>query len=215
MNAVIYARYSSAGQRDVSIEDQIREITAYADCHNLTITHTYADRKTTGRSTDKRKDFLRMIADSDKHAFQCVLIYKFDRFARNKYDAVIYKKRLKDNGVKVIAVAEPIPDGYGAKILESIYEAMAEEYSENLSQNIRRGQKGNALKCYANHKAPFGYLINHETHKYDIDTGFFHISLGICLHEISAAITKYLWLNDYYSWEFCFFKCKCHFYYAS
>ena len=169
MNAVIYARYSSAGQRDVSIEDQIREITAYADCHNLTITHTYADRKTTGRSTDKRKDFLRMIADSDKHAFQCVLIYKFDRFARNKYDAVIYKKRLKDNGVKVIAVAEPIPDGYGAKILESIYEAMAEEYSENLSQNIKRGQKGNALKCYANHKAPFGYVIDHDTHRYAID----------------------------------------------
>ena len=170
MNAVIYARYSSAGQRDVSIEDQIREITAYADCHNLTITHTYADRKTTGRSTDKRKEFLRMIDDSDRHQFQCVLIYKFDRFARNKYDAVIYKKRLKDNGVKVIAVAEPIPDGYGAKILESIYEAMAEEYSENLSQNIRRGQKGNALKCYANHKAPFGYVIDHDTHRYDIDT---------------------------------------------
>ena len=170
MNAVIYARYSSAGQRDVSIEDQIREIETYAKYHGYTITKTYADRKISGRNADKRKEFLHMIANSDKHAFQCVLVYKFDRFARNKYDAVIYKKRLKDNGVTVVAVAEPIPDGPGAKILESIYEAMAEEYSENLSQNIKRGQKGNALKCYANHKAPFGYIINHDTHRYDIDT---------------------------------------------
>lgn len=170
MNAVIYARYSSHGQRDVSIEDQVREIQQYADCHNITVIRTYADRKRTGRETEKRQEFLQMIADSGKHDFQYVLVYKHDRFARNKYDSVIYKKKLKDNGVKVVAVAEPIPDGAGAKILESIYEAMAEEYSENLSQNIKRGQHGNATKCYANHKAPFGYIINHDTHKYDIDT---------------------------------------------
>lgn len=168
MNAVIYARYSSAGQRDVSIEDQIREIKQYALSHNYEIIMTYADRAVSGR-TDKRPQFRRMIADAEKHSFQYVLVYKHDRFARNQYDAVIYKKKLKDHGVKVIAVTEPIPDGHGAMILESIYQAMAEEYSENLSQNIKRGQKGNALKGFANHKAPFGYLINHVTHKYDID----------------------------------------------
>lgn len=168
MNAVIYARYSSAGQRDVSIEDQVREIEQYAGSHNYNIINTYADRAVSGR-TDKRPQFRRMIADAEKHEFQYVLVYKHDRFARNQYDAVIYKKKLKDHGVKVIAVTEPIPDGHGAMILESIYQAMAEEYSENLSQNIKRGQKGNAMKCYANHKAPFGYIINHDTHKYDID----------------------------------------------
>lgn len=168
MNAVIYARYSSAGQRDVSIEDQIREIETYAKHHNYTIIHTYADRAVSGR-TDKRPQFRKMIADSEKHSFQCVLVYKHDRFARNQYDSIVYKKHLKDNGVKVVAVTEPIPDGHGAMMLEAIYQAMAEEYSENLSQNIKRGQKGNALKCFANHKAPFGYIINHTTHKYDID----------------------------------------------
>ena len=169
MKAVIYARYSSAGQRDVSIEDQVREIKSYASSHNYEIITEYADKAKSGRNADKRAEFLRMIRDAEKHSFQCVLVYKHDRFARNQYDAVIYKKKLKDNGVKVIAVTEPIPDGHGAMILESIYQAMAEEYSENLSQNIKRGQKGNALKCYANHKAPFGYIINHDTHRYDID----------------------------------------------
>ena len=168
MNAVIYARYSSAGQRDVSIEDQIREIESYAKHCDYTIIHTYADRATSGR-TDKRQQFLQMITDAERHTFQYVLVYKHDRFARNKFDSVIYKKKLKDHGVKVIAVAEPIPDGHGAKILESIYEAMAEEYSENLSQNIKRGQTGNALKCMANHMPPFGYKIDKDTHKYVID----------------------------------------------
>lgn len=167
--AVIYARYSSAGQRDVSIDDQIREIKEYAKFQNMEIINVYSDPAISGRNAENRPQFLKMVKDSEARAFQFVLVYKHDRFARNQYDAVIYKKRLKDNGVEVIAVKEPIPDGHGAKILESIYTAMAEEYSENLSQNIKRGQKGNALKCLANHKAPFGYKVDPVTHKYIID----------------------------------------------
>ena len=168
VSAVIYARYSSAGQRDVSIEDQVREIKAYAESHKYNIIHVYADRAMTGRN-DSRPDFRKMIADAEKHLFQCVLVYKFDRFARNQYDSVIYKKKLSDAGVKLVAVMEPIPDGHGAKILESIYMAMAEEYSENLSQNIKRGLRGNALKCLANHVPSYGYRINKETRKYEIE----------------------------------------------
>ena len=167
MNAVIYARYSYSGQRDVSIEDQIREIEHYAKSHDYTIINVYADRAKTGRN-DKRPQFQQMISDSKKRLFEVVFVYKYDRFARNQYDSVINKKRLKDNGVKVIAVMEPIPDGHGARILEAIYEATAEEYSENLSQNVLRGMKGNALKCMVNHQPPFGYQINKETRKFDV-----------------------------------------------
>ena len=168
MNAVIYARYSSVGQRDVSIDDQVREIKSFAERNGYTIIHTYADKAMTGRN-DKRPQFRKMIADAEKHKFQYVLVYKHDRFARNQYDAVIYKKKLKDQGIKVIAVTEPIPDGHGAMILEAIYQAMAEEYSENLSQNVKRGMNGNALKCMANCRPPFGYRINKETRKYEIE----------------------------------------------
>lgn len=168
MNAVIYARYSSHGQRDVSIEDQVREITHYADAHRLKIIHVYADRKKTGRN-DSRPEFRKMIMDADKHLFQYVLIYKFDRFSRNQYDAVIYKKKLTDAGVKLVAVMDPVPEGHGAKLLEAIYQAMAEEYSENLSENIKRGLRGNALKCIANHIPSYGYRINKETRKYEIE----------------------------------------------
>lgn len=164
--AVIYARYSYSGQRDVSIDDQIREVREYAKRNDFEIIKIYADRAVSGRSAEKRKEFLKLISDSEKRAFSHVLVYKHDRFARNQYDSVIYKKRLKDNGVKVVAVAEPIPDGHGAKILESIYMAMAEEYSENLAENVKRGMYGNALKGMVNSKPPFGYSIDKNTHKF-------------------------------------------------
>ena len=84
--AVIYARYSSSGQRDESIEGQIRECSEWAERHGFVIIEHYTDKALTGR-TDKRPGFQKMIADSEKQAFQAVICWKTDRFARNRYDA--------------------------------------------------------------------------------------------------------------------------------
>ena len=46
--AVAYARYSSAGQRDVSIDQQLNDIRAYAEREGYTIVHEYADRAKSG-----------------------------------------------------------------------------------------------------------------------------------------------------------------------
>ena len=96
--AVIYARYSSERQSEQSIEGQIRECMEYAKRHNITIVDTYIDRAMTGKN-DNRKDFQRMLKDASKKAWNAVLVYKFDRFSRNKYEMAIHKKTLKDNGV--------------------------------------------------------------------------------------------------------------------
>lgn len=90
-----------------------------------------------------------MIQDSATHTFDVVIMYKLDRFARNRYDSAIYKSRLKKNGVKVLYAKESIPDGPEGIILESLLEGMAEYYSAELSQKIRRGMKESALKCQA------------------------------------------------------------------
>ena len=168
LNAVIYARFSSSAQREESIEDQIRECQEFADKEGLQVINTYCDYAISGK-TDHRKQFQKMIKDAEKQIFQAVIIYKTDRFARNRWDSAIYKKRLKDCGVKVISAKELIPDGPGGIILESIYEGWAEMYSVNLAENVRRGQHGNALKCKANSKAPFGYKINPQTRLYELD----------------------------------------------
>lgn len=168
MNAVIYARFSSDRQREESIEGQLRECREYAEANGITIVGEYIDRAlSASKETEKRLDFLRMIKDSSKHLFDLVLVWKLDRFARNRYDSAHYKAILKKNGVKVVSVTERIADGADGVILEAVLEGMAEYYSLDLSEKIHRGQKENALKAQCNGgRIPFGYqLINHRLEK--------------------------------------------------
>jgi DNA invertase Pin-like site-specific DNA recombinase len=167
-NAVVYARYSSAGQRDVSIADQVNVVKKYAKANKITILKVYADRAMSG-TNDKRPKFQEMIEDSSKGLFSLVLIYKSDRFARNRYDSVVYKKRLSLNGVKVVSATEPIPAGEGGDVLEALYEVIAENDSKKISQNVRRGLYSNAEKAMANTMPPFGYKIDKQTRHYIID----------------------------------------------
>jgi len=143
--AVIYARYSSSSQTEQSIEGQVRVCTDYARNKGLIIVGEYIDRAISGR-TDNRPDFQRLIADCKKKLFDAVIVYKTDRFARNKYDSAIYKRELQRAGVELHYAAESIPDGPEGIILESLMEGLAEYYSAELSQKIKRGMRESALK---------------------------------------------------------------------
>ena len=137
--AVIYARYSHGpNQTEQSIEGQVRECTAYAEKNDLRIVGSYIDRKISGK-TDNRQNFQRMIEDSAKALFDVVIMYQPDRFARNRYDSAVYKHILKKNGVSLKYVGTTIPEGPEGIILESLMEGMAEYYSAELSQKIKRG----------------------------------------------------------------------------
>ena len=131
MTAVIYARYSSDNQREESIEGQIRECTAYAEKNGITIVKHYIDRAISAK-TDNRPEFQQMIKDSDKKLFDIVLVWKLDRFARNRYDSARYKTQLKKNGVKLMSATEIISEGPEGIILESVLEGYAEYYSADL-----------------------------------------------------------------------------------
>lgn len=167
MRAVIYARYSSDNQREESIEGQLRDCNEYAKYNDIEIVGTYIDRAFSAK-TDDRPDFQRMIADSAKKLFDLVLVWKLDRFARNRYDSAFYRYNLKKNKVKLVSVKENISDGPEGIILESMIEGIAEYYSANLSQNVKRGFRENALKGKWNGGAvPIGYKI--VDHKLTID----------------------------------------------
>ena len=97
MTAVIYARYSSDNQREESIEGQIRECTAYAEKNGITIVKHYIDRAFSAK-TDNRPEFQQMIKDSEKRLFDIVLVWKLDRFARNRYDSAHYEMCIRDRG---------------------------------------------------------------------------------------------------------------------
>ena len=162
MKAVIYARYSSNSQRDESIDGQIRECKAYAQRYDIPIVGEYIDRAISGRRDD-RPDFQRMIKDISKKTFDCILVWKFDRFARDKYDSAHYKRILKKNNIRLISVTEPIPEGPEGILLETMLEGMAQYYSAELSVKVIRGHMENAYKCRFNGGTiPIGYNITKD-----------------------------------------------------
>lgn len=168
MNAVIYARYSSDNQREESIEGQLRECKEYADQNGITVVRTYIDRALSAK-TDSRPQFQQMIHDSATHTFEAVLVWKLDRFSRNRYDSAHYKRILKNNRVHVVSVTEPISNTPEGIMLESLLEGMAEYYSAELAEKVSRGHKENALKAKFNGgPVPLGYRIDSE-HRYQID----------------------------------------------
>lgn len=156
--AVIYARYSSLAQRDQSIEDQVAACRAHARRRGLEIVEVYADRHVSG-TTANRPEFQRMVADSRDGRWGQVLVYKLDRFARDRADAAFYRKLLKDRGVQLVSVMESIPEGPEGVILEGVMDAFAEYYSANLRQNVLRGMTSNAERCLANGVRVLGYRV--------------------------------------------------------
>ena len=160
--AVIYARYSSDNQTEQSIEGQLRVCEEYARSHDILILDTYIDRAMTG-TNDNRADFQRMIKDSAKQEWNYVLVYKLDRFSRDKYATAIHKKTLKDNGVKLISATEHIPDTPEGIIFESMLEGYAEYYSAELSQKVRRGMNETRQKGhYTGGKLIYGYKVENK-----------------------------------------------------
>lgn len=158
-NAVIYARYSSSAQSEQSIEGQLRVINEYAQKEGFNIINTYIDRTMTGRNDD-RPDFLRMIKDSENKQFQYVIVYKLDRFSRNRYDSAVHKRTLRNNGVKVISATELILDTPEGIILESMIEGLSEYYSAELAQKVRRGLNESRLKGnFTGGVVIFGYCL--------------------------------------------------------
>lgn len=170
--AALYVRYSSASQTEQSIEGQTRVCQEFADRHGIRITETYADRATSAsKDIEKRTEFLRMIKDSEKHLFDAVIVYKLDRFARNRYDSANYKFRLKKNGVQLISATESISNDPEGIILESVLEGMAEFYSAELSQKIYRGMRESAYKNqYLGGTVPFGYKVVDKHYVIDEET---------------------------------------------
>ena len=160
--AVIYARYSSDNQREESIEGQIECCAQYAKDNNIHILDSYVDRAKTG-TNDNRDGFRQMLKDSGKKHFETVLVWKLDRFGRNREEMAINRAKLRKNGVLIKSVKENIPDGPEGVLIESLMEGLAEYYSLNLSRDIRRGMRSNAAKGKSTGgNIAFGYRIGSD-----------------------------------------------------
>lgn len=168
--AVFYARYSSDRQTEQSIEGQRRVCEEFAKAENIQILREYIDRATSGTSAEHRDQFQQMLKDSKNGGWDYVLVYKLDRFARNRYDSAIYKQQLKKSGVKVLSATERITDSPEGVLIEGLLESMDEYFSRELSRKCRRGIRESVIKGHNLSKPPYGYkrdgkhfVINEDT----------------------------------------------------
>ena len=159
-NAVIYARYSSHGQQETSIEGQLKVCYDFCKRQGYAVIGEYIDRALTGK-TDNRPEFQRMVADAPKGAFQYIIVYQLDRFSRNRYDSAIYKNKLKKHGVRVLSAKENIADDPSGILMESVLEGMAEYFSAELAIKVKRGMTVQAEKClFTGGTLPIGYYVD-------------------------------------------------------
>lgn len=171
MRGVIYARYSEGPrQTDQSIEGQVADCRAYAEAHGIDIIGIYADRHISGTSTEGRDEFLRMMHDADRHAFDCIVTWKIDRFGRSREDIAVNKIRLKKAGVKLHYAKEAVPEGPEGILLESLLEGLAEYYSADLRQKVLRGIRESAKKGkIPAGQIPIGYMRSPEDGRLVLD----------------------------------------------
>lgn len=151
MKAVIYARFSSEKQNEASIEGQLRECMQYAEFNNIQVVGNYIDRAQSAK-TDHRPEFQHMIKDSYKNLFDTVLVWKLDRFARNRYDSAYYKNVLKKNGVRVISAKESISQGADGILLESILEG----FEHTNGHNKLKSELKQSIQCKVKVGTPYG-----------------------------------------------------------
>ena len=163
-NGACYIRVSTDDQTEFSPDAQLKAIKGYAKQNDIIITkeHIYVDEGISGRKAEKRPEFMKMIATAKikPKPFDVILVHKFDRFARSREDSVVYKSLLrKECDVKVISTTESIEDDKFSVILEAMLEAMAEYYSLNLAEEVKKGMTEKAERGQYQTTPPYGYRM--------------------------------------------------------
>ena len=165
--AACYIRVSTDDQLEFSPDAQLRAMKKYCDDNNLLLPNEFIfmDEGISGRNAKKRPAFQNMIkiAKTKPKPFDVILVHKFDRFARNREDSVVYKSLLRSElGIQVVSITENIGDDKMGIIMESMLEAMAEYYSLNLSDEVKKGMSEKAKKGGVQTKPSFGYKVENN-----------------------------------------------------
>lgn len=165
--AVIYARYSSAAQKDESIEQQIEACKDYAQRNGIHIVAIYADHAVSGR-TDRRPEFQKMLRHAENKEFTMVLAYKSNRIARNMLNALAHEEKLARLGITVSYVKEEFGDNAAGRFALRTMMNLNQFFSESLSEDVKRGMEDNARQCKVNGQLPLGYKKGADG-RYEID----------------------------------------------
>lgn len=156
--AVIYARVSSREQEreGYSIPAQLQLLKEYAHKNHLEVVDEYTDAETAKKSG--RTNYNEMLKFLKSHKdIKTVLVEKTDRLYRNFKDFV----QLEDYDLEVHLVKEGTILSENSKshekFIHGIKVLMAKNYIDNLSEEVKKGQKQKAELGEYPSKPPYGY----------------------------------------------------------
>ena len=163
----IYARYSSAKQRESSIEDQVRKCREYAARQNWTILDDFirSDQEITGAVYEERSGLQSLMnsAGQNPRPFDLLLLDSTSRLARNVEDQLFTIKMLGFYGVNVVAISQGLDSRQGSSRMSfALHGIIDEQFLDDLSKSVHRGQVGRVLtdkyiaggRCYGYKNVP-------------------------------------------------------------
>lgn len=169
--AIVYAR-ASTDHQEYSVNDQLKYIKDWAKHHGYKIVKVYIDDGISGAFVSKRPGFLSMIEDvtTDLSGAKALLIWDSYRFARNMVEFLTYKQMIRQHGVSVIAVTEPIVEDEDAQLyIDAINGASGELYLRKLSKDSKRGIRAKVVERREHLGfAPYGYRMDRNTRQLEI-----------------------------------------------
>ncbi len=159
----IYARYSSEMQNDMSIEDQVARCREEVARRGWRVAGVYTDSARSGWSLD-RDGFQELRAAAEKGRVDAVMMWKFDRLARDHNHTVMIKALLRHQyGLRlycVEGVSEDDDSSPYSALVEQMIAVFAAFYSQNLSSDTKRAKRARAMRGeYNGSTAPLGYVL--------------------------------------------------------
>jgi len=158
VRAVLYARVSTDEQTEgYSLDAQIGHCREYCESQGWEVVSEYVDPGFSGRSA-QRPRFEQMMKDAEAGLFDILVVHKLDRFSRSLRETLNYLHRLDGWRISLVSIVEAFdfttPHG---KLQMQILAAIAEWYSNNLGQEVIKGQTVRARRGLPHARVPFGY----------------------------------------------------------
>ena len=157
--AVIYVRVSTKGQKEegFSIPSQKKYLKKYAKNNNLKIVKVF-EEAASAKTTDRR-EFGKLVEFCEKNSGIAVLVEKTDRLYRNLFDKVKLDCQALDIEIHLVKENQILSRNSNSKdsFMNNIHTSVAILYSENLSEEAKKGLDEKASQGTYPAPAPNGY----------------------------------------------------------
>lgn len=137
-----YLRRSMPGEesKNYSMAVQHDDIATWAEREGHEIVQSYSDPGAKSY-TLARPIFQQLLADARAGKFDIVAVGRYDRFSRIQEQAAVATYQLKQCGVRVISVTQPVPDGAVGTMMTNMYHFASELELENIRARLWTGKR--------------------------------------------------------------------------